>query len=251
MPLPVLLLAAILIACALILIAALLTWFYSDRLLLRWYSASPLVDPQALELLQDLASKAGVETPKLYKAPMKAPNAFTVGWRSATIVLGDKTLKLLSKRELAAVIAHELYHIRRGVGRRTFLAALAGVVASIPALALNASLLLGFGVEDDPAPRMITRFAKALSMPYAAFLANLASSPRQEALADSFSVLLQDGALALARAIEKTSQQSWHVNPGHLHLFFAQPRSEDVFSSLFVSRPGAQERLARLRGNAI
>ncbi len=59
----------------------------------------------------------GKALPEAQSVPLRVneveePQAFTVGWRSPTIVLSRWTLKNLDRDEIVAAVAHELAHIR-------------------------------------------------------------------------------------------------------------------------------------------
>ncbi len=89
----------------------------SPGVILRWYAAKPLIPHQAPDLyaaLQELAQRAGLpRLPVIYYVPTKILNAFTTGSSdNAAIALTDGLLNTLSMRELNAVIAHEVAHLK-------------------------------------------------------------------------------------------------------------------------------------------
>ena len=77
-----------------------------------------------------LAAKAGVTLQQLYVLPMRRhrmANAFAV--QGGVVLLSDWLLENLERREVDAVLAHELAHIRLRHPRKLAIAAAAGVVA--------------------------------------------------------------------------------------------------------------------------
>lgn len=101
----------------------------------RW-AASLGIAPHAVthgplrDRLFALAAKAGVTLQQLYVLPMRRhrmANAFAV--QGGVVLLSDWLLENLERREVDAVLAHELAHIRLGHPRKLAVAAAAGVVA--------------------------------------------------------------------------------------------------------------------------
>lgn len=70
--------------------------------------------PQLHTMVKELAVQAGVPEPKIAIAPVKEPNAFVFGRsrKSATLVVHEGLLPLLDAKELRAVLAHEIGHLR-------------------------------------------------------------------------------------------------------------------------------------------
>jgi len=66
------------------------------------------------EMVKELAAQAHVPMPRIAISPSKEPNAFVFGRtrKSATLVVNEGLLKMLSKDELESVIGHELGHVR-------------------------------------------------------------------------------------------------------------------------------------------
>lgn len=85
-------------------------------LLLRAYGARRLTGrdfPDGIELLAELSRRAGLpRTPELYYVPSQLPNAFAVGKpEESAVCLSDGLLRLMTRRELAGILAHEVTHI--------------------------------------------------------------------------------------------------------------------------------------------
>ncbi|MBW2410107.1 MAG: M48 family metalloprotease, partial [Deltaproteobacteria bacterium] len=88
----------------------------------------PAEAPRLHEMLRSISLKAGLERPPaLYYLPTEAMLAFTAGLRDhAVIAISDGMMRRLSRQELAAVLAHEISHIRHDDIRIMALAGLAG-----------------------------------------------------------------------------------------------------------------------------
>ncbi len=86
----------------------------------------------------ELAKKAGVRLRQLYVIPMarlRTANAFAV--QGGTVMLSDYLLEHLTRREVDAVVAHELAHLRLGHPRRLALVLALGCAATVVALPMS------------------------------------------------------------------------------------------------------------------
>jgi heat shock protein HtpX len=163
------------------------------------------------------------------------------------LILTSAALALLDEGELKCVVAHELYHVKKGLTIRTVAATYAGIITSISALAFWFSLLLGFGNEDDPAPVMVKKFAMSLAAPHAALIVSIVSHKFQEIKADAFGMKFCSNSHNLSTALMKIGVANYDVNPGHSHLFFVNPLRKEIFSSLFETHPVNEDRIKRLK----
>src|SRR5262249_30687345 len=70
-------------------------------------------DEDLVELLKNIAARAGIPSPKLYILPSNAPNLLCGGSRPENAVIGITrgALALLNEREREAVLAHGVSHI--------------------------------------------------------------------------------------------------------------------------------------------
>ncbi|MBU0988128.1 MAG: M48 family metalloprotease, partial [Proteobacteria bacterium] len=95
----------------------LFSYWYSDKIVLRMYNAREATPGQAPELyglVQDLANRAGLPTPRVYIIPQESPNAFATGRNpeNAVVAVTEGLLKIMNREELAGVLAHELAHVK-------------------------------------------------------------------------------------------------------------------------------------------
>jgi len=91
----------------------------SPHLFIKLSGARPLSRLQNQELynLTDgLSQVAGLDrSPELYLLPARQPNALAAGNRKEPIIaVSDGLLRLLDRREVAGVLAHEISHLRHG-----------------------------------------------------------------------------------------------------------------------------------------
>lgn len=71
-------------------------------------------NPRLYNMVDDLAQRAGLPTPKVGISPIGIPNAFAFGrgHRDGRVCVTEGILRLLNEEELRAVLGHELTHIR-------------------------------------------------------------------------------------------------------------------------------------------
>ena len=92
-------------------------WWNSDKAVLRQQGAVE-VDaasaPDLVALVGELARNAGLPMPRVYVLQTEQPNAFATGRNpeNSAVAVTQGLMRILSRDELAGVIAHELAHIR-------------------------------------------------------------------------------------------------------------------------------------------
>ena len=106
-------------------------YWFSDRIVLRMHHAwevAPAQAPGLYATVRDLAIRAGLPMPRLYIILEDAPNAFAAGRNPShgVVAVTEGLLRVLDRREVAAVIAHELGHIKN---RDTLIMAVAATFA--------------------------------------------------------------------------------------------------------------------------
>lgn len=89
----------------------------TPQLIMRLYGArrlSPDEAPGLYRMIDNLAQRAGLgHLPRLYHVPSRMINAFAVGRRQqSAIAVTDGLLHALDAREINAVLAHEISHVR-------------------------------------------------------------------------------------------------------------------------------------------
>jgi heat shock protein HtpX len=232
------------------------SWFFSDRLVLRSSGARLLGADEAPELHQmvgELARAAGIPTPKLYLVEQDYANAFATGRNPANgaVAVTAGLLRILPRREVRGVIAHEIAHIRnRDVTIATIAAGLAAVISGI-ANAVQFSALLGGSSDDDGPGSTIGALLFAMVAPIGAMLVQMAISRSREYVADATAARLTGDPEALASALERLSRAAEHIpaeiQPATASLYIVNPLAGGL-SALFSTHPPMETRIARLRG---
>ncbi len=228
-------------------------YWFSDKIALRMAGAQPIEREQAPELyeiVEGLAERDGIPTPLIYLINTDSANAFATGRdpNHAAVAVTAGILNLLDRRELEAVLAHELSHVRN---RDVLIASMAAVLAS--AVTMIAHYGMFFGARDDRQGGGNPVFALLLVVlaPIAATLINLAISRSREYQADASGAKLCGHPEALASALRKLENISSQipmqgVNPSMSSLYIVKPDPRSFFVNLFSTHPPTGERIARL-----
>jgi heat shock protein HtpX len=226
-------------------------YFASDKIAVAATRSRPVTEAEAPELygiVRELATEAQAPMPRVYVSEMEQPNAFATG-RSperAVVAVTRGMLQILDRRELRAVLAHELSHV---VNRDILVNTIAASIGS--AFTYLAYMVLFFGGDDDSPLGGLSFLLLWLVAPIAAMLIQLAVSRSREFQADESGALLSHDPDALASALLKLEQSSKvvpaQVNPAQAHLFIVNPLRPGGVAGLFSTHPPTEERVRRLR----
>jgi heat shock protein HtpX len=211
-------------------------------------------------LVENVSIAAGLPvTPEVRIVDDTAPNAFAAGLRPGSSYVGVTTglLSTMPKRELEAVLAHEVSHIRN---RDTYLMTVATVFAGAIALVADIGFRsLAYGGRSRKTGALVAVLAVVglLLAPYAALMLRMSLSRRREFLADAgASEILNDPeAMALAlRRLELDTTTVRYAEASTAHLWVESP-TERIgshgagileFSSWFNTHPPMRSRIAAL-----
>jgi len=231
-------------------------YWFSDKLALKASRAKrvePGTLPELEAIVQELAQRAEVPTPRLYLIPSEQPNAFATGRnpQHAAVAVTQGLLQQLPPDQLKGVLAHEFAHIKN---RDLLVSSIAAMVAgSISAIAnvLQFSLLFGGDDEDSGPLGLIGTLATIILAPLAAALLQLAVSRQREYLADASGAQLLGRAAPLADALETLERGAravpMAVNPATASLYAVNPLPRRGVATLFMTHPPLAERIRRLR----
>lgn len=216
-------------------------------------------NPRLYRIVENLAITAGMPTPKIYIIDDPAPNAFATGRDPQHAVVAATTgiLDVMDDRELEAVMAHEMSHVKNYDIRVSMIAF--GLVSAIGLLSDLAFHMFFFGGNDDRREGnsnpiiMVVGVILIILAPIIAAMVQLAISRQREYLADASGVLTTRDPEALADALAKLEQYGQPMqrqSSSTSHLFFANPLKPGFVSGLFSTHPPIEARIARLRENA-
>ncbi len=223
-------------------------------------------EPELYRVVENLSIGSGLPMPRVWVIEDSAPNAFATGRdpKNAHVAVTRGLLDKLEKRELEAVVAHEMSHIGNyDIRLMTTVAVVVGLVA------LAADLLLRFtwyGSGSRSSNRekggggiwlvvLVLAIIFVLISPIVASIMRLALSRQREYLADASGALLCRNPAALADALEKIAADPEPLevaNKATAHLYIANPLKghESFWNNLFSTHPPVGERIRLLRAMA-
>jgi heat shock protein HtpX len=122
------------IAVVFALVTNVVSFWFSDSIVLRMYGAhevGPHEAPEFHGLVQQMAQRAGLPMPRVYIIDTDQPNAFATGRspQKAAVAATTGLIRTLSREELAGVIAHELAHVKH---RDTLTMTIAATILHVP-----------------------------------------------------------------------------------------------------------------------
>ena len=228
-----------------------LSYWYSDRIVLRMYKAKPTKNMLLEDMVKKLARDAGLPVPKIYMIETKEPipNAFATGRDPEhSVIAVTSGLLDLEEDEIEAVIAHELGHIKnRDVMVASMAAAIAGAIAYVAQIAYWSMF---FGNRRGGGANILLMLAIVILAPIAALIVRLAISRGREFKADYTSAVITKRPRSLASALKKISgvlEKKTIKGPAATsHLWIVNPFRGNWFSNLFSTHPPLQERIKRL-----
>ena len=232
------------------------SYWFSDKIVLRMYGAreiSPGQAPELYQLVRELAAQAQMPMPKLYIIPQQAPNAFATGrsLNHAAVAVTQGILQLLDEGELRSVLAHELSHVRnRDMLVSTVAAVLAGAISMIANIAQWGMIFGGRSSDERGGGNLLVMLAMIIVAPIAALLIQMAISRRREYGADESGAEISRDPLSLARALRKLQRGAETIpmdaNPATAHLFIVNPLTGGGLAKLFSTHPPLEDRIRRL-----
>jgi heat shock protein HtpX len=231
------------------------TYWFSDKIVLKMYGAQQVTESDAPELhsiVGQLSLKAGLPMPKVYIIDQEQPNAFATGRNPENGVVAVTTgiVRILSRNELAGVIAHELAHIKhRDILVSTVAAAIAGAITYLAQMA-QWGMIFGGRSDEERGGNPVAALVMMIVGPIAAMLVQMAISRSREYGADSSGAEIAGNPLHLAGALKKLHQASQSIpmdaSPATAHMFIVSPLSGGGITKLFSTHPPIEERVARL-----
>lgn len=241
---------ALLIAAAM----NLYTYWNSDKSVLRMTGARAVDErsaPDLVGMVNQLADAAGMPRPKVYIMETAQPNAFATGRNpeNAAVAATTGLLNSLSREEIAAVMAHELAHIKnRDTLTMTVTATFAGAIAML------ANFGMFFGNSDRERPGgMIGTMALMILAPMAAGIVQMAISRSREYEADRLGAEIcgrPDWLASALRKIDGLARGRMNVqaekDPALAHMFIINPLHGRGADNLFSTHPATENRIAAL-----
>lgn len=247
------------LAFGIALVGNLVSYWNADRIVLSMYRAQevPANHPDArvrayAQDVREMAQRAGLPLPKITIIESDQPNAFATGRDPAHAAVAATTglLTMLDRREIRAVMGHELAHVKnRDTLTMTVTATIAGAISALA----NFAFFFGGSNRERPGG-FLGVIAIAILAPMAAALVQMAISRGREYEADSHGAEISGDPQALASALQKIDAYARggrvnigaERNPATAHMFIINPLNGHGADNLFSTHPSTANRVAAL-----
>ena len=234
---------------------AFVQYFFSDKLVL-WTTRARIIGeqefPELHAMVARLAAEADLPTPKVAVMQTPVPNAFATG-RSpshAVVAVTDSIMRVLQPKELEAVIAHELSHVKN---RDVLTLTIASFLAMVAAIIMQNAWLFSLGNRRDQGNPWLIAWIVAIVVWLVSTLLIRSLSRYREFAADRGSALITRRPHDLITALEKISQRMDYVPPEQkqaiegANMFYIIPAiSGRSIMELFSTHPPLEKRVAAL-----
>jgi len=211
-------------------------WWFGPTLII-WSTGAREIGrgeaPKLHAMVERLASLAGIPRPKLLLVRDPTPNAFAFGrtQRSSYIAVHMGLIERLGEREVEAVLAHEMGHIKhRDVIVMT-------VASALPVILYYGFLLFGsslVGGRERERGDYLAVWLGALLAQFIGSLLVMFLSREREYYADAFSAYTTKNPLALMSALAKITYLPARKGSALNALYIAEPGggSRELFSAI-------------------
>jgi heat shock protein HtpX len=237
------------------------TYWFSDKMVLSMYHATPVTEseqPELYSIVRNLSQKGNLPMPKVYIVEEDTPNAFATGRnpKHAAVCVTSGIMRILNRDELSGVLGHELTHVKnRDILIGSVAATVAGAISMLAMMAEWGAMFSGFGGRgEDKDDNIIALIAMAIIAPLVASLIQLAISRQREYAADRGGANLSGNPLSLASALNKleAGNDAEPMPDSKManitaHMFIVNPLRGGGFKKLFSTHPATEDRIARLK----
>jgi heat shock protein HtpX len=235
----------------------LVQYFFSDKMVL-WSTGARVIEddeyPELHRMVEKLCAEAGLPKPKIAIMQSPMPNAFATGRNPshAVVACTDSIMRLLTRDELEAVIAHELSHVKNRDILTMTLASFIAMIASMIMQSFFFSALFGGNNRENGASWIVIWIVSIVVYAISTLLI-LALSRYREFAADRGSAQITRNPRALISALSKISGRIDVLPPevkepvAGANAFFIIPASTGNFlRELLSTHPPLDKRIANL-----
>ena len=237
------------------------SYWCSDSLVLRWSGAQEVTReqaPQLYDLVEKLASRAGLPMPRVCIIDADEPNAFATGRNPehAAVAVTTGIMRVLDYNEISGVLAHELAHVKN---RDILTSTIASMMATVISYAAQFFMFFGGSSDDDDGVNPIAAIAMMILAPIAAMLIQMAISRSREYEADHDGGEICGNPNYLVDGLEKIEYYVTHspetlpdAKPATANMYIVNPfeGTGKALTKLFSTHPDTADRIARLREQA-
>lgn len=260
-------------------VAALFAWYYNDPFIAVWtivvaviyaliqyYAAGSLAvamsgareitkkdNPRLYNAVENLSITTGLPMPKVYVIDDSAPNAFATGRdpKHAAVAATTGLIDIMDDKELTAVMAHEMSHVKNYDIRVSMI--VFGLTCVIGLISDIAMRMMFYGSrrrdnEGSPVGYVLILIAGILS-PLVAAVAQMAVSRQREYLADASAVNITRYPEGMIDALKKLQSHSAPMHSQNIAaeaMYINNPLRKGFFNNLLSSHPPIEKRIERL-----
>lgn len=210
-------------------------------------------NPRLYNIVENLSITTGLPMPKVYIINDEAPNAFATGRdpKHAAVAATTGLMDIMNDKELTAVMAHEMSHVKNYDIRVSMIVfGLTCVIGLISDLAFR---FMFYGSrrrdnEGSPVGYVLVLIAAVLS-PLVATIAQMAVSRQREYLADVSAVNITrypEGMIDALKKLQSHSRPMRSQNIATESMYINDPLKKGFFNNLLSSHPPIEKRIERL-----
>ena len=241
-----------------VLALAIFQYYMSDRLVMMSTGAQEVSEEDAPELfamIRELADRYGMPMPKVAIINSAMPNAFATGRnpQNALVAVTTGILQRLTRRELRAVLGHELAHV---ANRDMKVLAISNFLVTLTSFLMTMFFFnMLFGRRDSSGGSMpfLVAYLVTIIVYFVGKLLVLALTRYREYGADHTGAEISGDPGALADALEKIAVGMDYIPDEDLRrlqtaqAFLFAPALKGFAANAFSTHPPIEERIARLR----
>lgn len=213
-------------------------------------------NPRLYRIVENLAITEGLPMPRVYIIDDPAPNAFATGRdpKHASVAATTGLLEIMTDRELAGVMAHEMGHVKNyDIRVSTIVFGLVVAVGFIADILLRMAFFGGNRNNNGNPIMLILGLAAMIIAPLVAAVVQAAVSRQREYLADATGALTTRDPEALASALQKLGDYARPMrrqNSTMAHLYISDPMKPGFVDRMFQTHPPIPDRVRRLLENS-
>jgi heat shock protein HtpX len=233
-------------------------YFFSDKLALSMAGAREVSreqEPELHRMVAEVARLSEMPMPKVFVVDNESPNAFATGRdpNHAVVAVTTGIRRILTDRELRAVIGHEMGHVKnRDILTSSIAATIAGAISYLGMMAFWMGGM--FGGRDREGANPLIALLMFIFAPIAAGILQMALSRTREYAADRSGAEYTHDPMSLASALNKlqngVAMRPMEQNAGTQatsSLYIVHPFNAGGLSNLFSTHPPIEERIKRLQ----
>ena len=210
-------------------------------------------NPRLYNVVENLSITTGLPMPKVYIIDDPAPNAFATGRDPEHAVVAATTglLDIMNDKELMAVMAHEMSHVKNYDIRVSMI--VFGLVCVIGLISDIAMRMMFYGNrrrdnEGSPVAYILIVVA-AIFAPILAAITQMAVSREREYLADASAVNITrypEGMIDALKKLQSHSRPMKNQNSASASMYINNPLRKGFFDNMFSTHPPLEKRIERL-----